>query len=381
MTITKCKFFIIILLGILIAISSFENELSAQENDQVFQRPHEPIDGKVNESNGALEDVAAIDTVHIATYDKNDKRFTYSFQRQWIYGRNNRAADHQSGEIDSGTSLRLQEDKDTSSVGGSTTPYNMSHGNTVQKAVTSNHRSNINWHLSTIKEHYALTDFSNSLPGGYDDTDISGMFPFLDQDLFEFVGGDTSERLIDTQPIYNKYLASIANDYHLMDNVDDDISDSTRDSTWPHIDSESDPIRKDTPVWKEEKSDDAHASKEWNLINTGKLKHFSDFSLFPDTTGSAASDSIFNETSIFKIMNQNDDTDSAFKTGQPFINSDYFSQLAAVENEQEYYGARYLYNGTTFFNQMESASNVKIFTIDTRGNIKGITGKILTLLP
>ena len=261
MTITRSKFFIIILLGILNAISSFENELSAQEYDQLLLHPHEPADGRVNEIEGAVKNDTATVKVHIASYDKYDEPITYSVQKQWTYGRNNRDANPQHSKIDSGTSLRLQEEKNTNGV----SDYDVSLKN-------------------------ALT---------------------LEEEI----------------------------------NVDDT------------------------------------SSKEWNLPNTRKLKRMLDLSLFLDTTGSAASDSIFNETSLINIANQNDATVSAFKTGRHFMNSAFFSLLAAEKTEQEYNWARNYYYDTTSYNQIVSAYNVKIFTIDTPGNIKGITGRILNLLP
>ena len=261
MTITKSKFFIIILLGILNAISSFENELSAQENDQLFLHPHEPSSGKVNEIDGAVKNDTVTDTVHIASYDKNDKRITYSVRRKWIYGRNDRDADHQPGGIDSGASLRLQEDKNKSGA----SDYDVSRKNAL-----------------TLEEEINVDDTSN---------------------------------------------------------------------------------------------------KEWNLPNTRNLKRMLDLSLFPDTAGTAASDSIFNETSLLNIAIQNDATVSAFKTGRHFTNSAFFSLLAAEKTEQEYNWARNYYYDTTSNNQMDLTYNVKIFTIDTHGKIKGITGRILNLLP
>jgi hypothetical protein len=248
MAITKTKFFIFFLLMILIAINSTENELFAQENGKQFLHLHEPSVANVNESEGVVKHDAIIDTVHIASYVKNDKRITDSVQRRWIYGRNNLDVDHQSGEIDSSTSLRLQEDKNT-------------------------------------------------------------------------------------------------------------------------------------PFFKEEKSDGAPAGRKWNLTDTRKLKPILDLSLFPNATNSAASDSIFNETSLLDIANQNDDIGSTFKTNRPFMNSAIFSLLAAERTEQEYFGAPHFYNDTTSYNQMDSGYNVKIFTIDTQGHIEGITGKILTLFP
>ena len=261
MAISESKFFIIILLGILITINFFENELSAQENNQLFLNPDESIDTNENESDGTVKHDAAINTVHIASYIKNDERITDSVQRQWIYGRNNLPADHQSGEIDSGTNLRLLEDKDASSASG----YDVNRRNA----------------------------------------------PNLEEEI----------------------------------NLDDTLN------------------------------------MEWNLPNTRDLKRLLDLSLFPETIGSAADDSIFNETSLLNIANQNDATVSGFKTGRPFMNSAFFSLLAVEKTEQEYNWARNYYYDSTPYNQIGSARNVKIFTIDTHGNIKGITGRILNLLP
>ena len=71
------------------------------------------------------------------------------------------------------------------------------------------------WRLPTIKELYSLILFSGVDPSGYEETDTSGLIPFIDDDVFDFAYGDESagERIIDAQyASSNLYEANTAND-------------------------------------------------------------------------------------------------------------------------------------------------------------------------
>jgi len=45
------------------------------------------------------------------------------------------------------------------------------------------------WRLPSIKELYSLMDFRGIDPSGYEDTDTSGLIPFIDNDYFDFAYG------------------------------------------------------------------------------------------------------------------------------------------------------------------------------------------------
>lgn len=176
---------------------------------------------------------------------------------------------------------------------------------------------------------------------------------------FEFAYNDaaTGERIIDTQYASgNLYLASIAIGYDRLGDDDDTITDSETDLIWSQIDSSSDLNRKEAQVWEETKTARYYQDYMSSRLHNAKgLQSILDDIRSPDTTCTAAINSKFNPTSILEEVDQNNYLDSDF--------------------------ANNFYNDGTAYGGMDLPYNASVFSIDTHGNIGGITGKILEMLP
>lgn len=75
----------IALLGIFIAISSFENEISAQESERLFPCSDALSEGRVMEIDGAVTNYAIVDKHQVAFYNSNDKLHVCLTERE-LYG-------------------------------------------------------------------------------------------------------------------------------------------------------------------------------------------------------------------------------------------------------------------------------------------------------
>ncbi len=212
------------------------------------------------------------------------------------------------------------------------------------------------WTLPTIKQLYSLIDFSGMDPSGYEDSDTSGLIPFIDTDTFDFAYGDTEagERIIDSQYASSTYYVSDedgellfgvnfadgrikgygitlhgqdktfsvacmrenssygVNDF--VDNGDGTISDNATGLMWAQDDSAA-----DYPAglnWQEAlaytaaQNDAAYLGySDWRLPNVKELQGIVDYDRSPDTTDSAAIDPLFNAT---PISNEEGETDYGF---------------------------------------------------------------------
>ncbi|MAD80282.1 MAG: hypothetical protein CMJ50_05470 [Planctomycetaceae bacterium] len=195
------------------------------------------------------------------------------------------------------------------------------------------------WSLPSIKELYSLIDF----------TGITGMTeasatPYIDTDYFAFDYGDESsgERIIDAQYwSSSEYVSTTMNgghtvfgvnfadgrikgygtsnpsgaemtqyvryvrgdtDYGLndfVDNGDSTVTDNATGLTWARDDSGIGRDWEDALAWVQEMNDTNYLGySDWRLPNAKELQSIVDYSRSPDTTGSAAIDSVFNVSTI-----------------------------------------------------------------------------------
>ncbi|MCY3413928.1 MAG: DUF1566 domain-containing protein [Candidatus Heimdallarchaeota archaeon] len=209
------------------------------------------------------------------------------------------------------------------------------------------------WRLPSIKELYSLMDFSGIDPSGWQGTDTGQLTPFINTEYFDFEYGDLStERIIDAQyvsdteyvgktmagdatvfglnladgrikgyPIYDpmsqsdkaffvKYVRgnSLYGENNFIDNNDGTISDLATGLMWMKTDSE------EGFNWKEalEFAENLNAAgyDDWRLPNIKELQSIVEYSRSPQTTNSAAIDSIFEISTI---------TDEGGSTNYPFF--------------------------------------------------------------
>ena len=204
------------------------------------------------------------------------------------------------------------------------------------------------WYLPDIKTMYSLINFSGEDVSGVTSSDTSGLTPFIDTNYFAFAYGDTDagERIIDMQyassTLYvsttmngdetmfgvnladgriKGYGTSIGNSEksfvvqcvrgnetyatnNFTDNNDQTISDSATGLMWEKNDSQT-AMDWDDAISQCENSTTANYS-DWHLPNAKELQSIVDYTRSPDTTNSAAINSVFNATSF---NNEAGDTD------------------------------------------------------------------------
>jgi hypothetical protein len=193
------------------------------------------------------------------------------------------------------------------------------------------------WRLPTIKELYSLILFSGVDPSGWDDTNSSEMFPFIDTDYFAFEYGSTTagERVIDSQwATSTLYVSSVMNGQQAMfgvnfadgrikgyptnsrktyfviyvrgngdygvndfvDNGDGTITDQATGLTWMQNDSGSGMVWENALNYCENLK--YAGASDWRLPDAKQLQSIVDYSRSPDTTNSAAITPLFIVTTI-----------------------------------------------------------------------------------
>ncbi|WP_207678748.1 Lcl domain-containing protein [Desulfonema magnum] len=206
------------------------------------------------------------------------------------------------------------------------------------------------WRVPSIKELYSLTEFSGSDPSGYEDTDTSGLTPFIDTDYFDFAYGDTDagERVIDAQYASDTlYVGTTSDgstlfgvnfadgrikgyglsihgsdktfflicvrgntsygDNNFANNGDGTVTDSATGLMWSQADSGTGMTWEDALAWVEQKNAENYLGyDDWRMPNAKELQSIVDYTRSPDTTASAAIDLIFSVTSITNEAGQTD---------------------------------------------------------------------------
>jgi len=196
------------------------------------------------------------------------------------------------------------------------------------------------WRLPTIKELYSLIVFSGRDVSGCQTAADCSLTPFIRDDVFDFVYGDTDagERLIDSQYMSSTLYVSTTmngdetvfgvnfadgrikgyglviggapktffvshvrgnpsygvNDF--VDNGDETISDRATGLTWTKADSGGAQDWDAALAWCEGLSLAGH--DDWRLPNAKELQSIVDYTRSPATTGSAAIDPLFDATPI-----------------------------------------------------------------------------------
>ncbi len=201
------------------------------------------------------------------------------------------------------------------------------------------------WRLPDIKTMYSLIDFSGQDVSGYDDTDTSGLNPFIDTDVFEFGYGDTTagERIIDAQwASTSLYVADTGKMFGV--NLADgrikgyDLNFFNGDKTFyvqcvrensayginGFINNGDETVTDEATALMWQKNDNGEAGdwdnaiaycetltladhSDWRLPNVKELQSIVDYTKSPDTSNSAAIDTAyFNATKIVNEAGQDD---------------------------------------------------------------------------
>ncbi len=199
------------------------------------------------------------------------------------------------------------------------------------------------WRVPTIKELYSLIDFRGTDPSSMDAEELS-LIPFIDEEAFMFYFGDidNGDRVIDSQwvtsNIYksdvmsgqecffgvnfadgrikcyptqkNKGYFSIyvrGNTYgenNFVDNGNQTITDQATGLMWQKSDNGTGVDWENALSYCESLNLSGYSN--WRLPNAKELQSIVDYSKSPDTTNSAAIDSIFDITQITNEDNQLD---------------------------------------------------------------------------
>ena len=197
------------------------------------------------------------------------------------------------------------------------------------------------WRVPTVKELYSLMNFS-----GIDDA-VTGTDPFIDRDYFVFEYGDPAigEREIDSQWVTTSiYKASVMDgqecffgvnfadgrikcypthgrknklyflrfvrgeasygENQFVDNSDGTISDFSTDLVWQQADSTKGLDWGDALSYCENL--ELAGQDDWRLPNAKELQYIVDYDRNPDTTNSAAIDSLFTVSNILNEAGQAD---------------------------------------------------------------------------
>jgi hypothetical protein len=209
------------------------------------------------------------------------------------------------------------------------------------------------WRVPSIKELYSLIDYRGTDPMVTGD-DTSGLVPFIDDDVFEFAYGDTSagERIIDSQWVTsNLYVSTVMSNHTAMfgvnfadgrikgypigpmsnqpegklfyarfcrgntdygkndfiDNGDGTITDVATGLMWSQRDSGEGMTWEDALAWVQERNEENYLGySDWRLPNAKELQSLVDYTRSPDTTGSAAIDSLFESSEIIDEAGKKD---------------------------------------------------------------------------
>ena len=244
------------------------------------------------------------------------------------------------------------------------------------------------WRLPSIKELYSLIDYRGTDPNPTG-TSTAGLVPFINDDVFEFAYGDMSsgERIIDSQwATTTLYVSTVMDNQAAMfgvnfadgrikgypagsgsggisktfyvrfcrgntdygensftDNGDGTVTDSATGLMWSQDDNGEGVNWEDALAWVEQMNDENYLGHDdWRLPNAKELQSLVDYTRSPDTTNSAAIDSVFNAT---QITDEAGEEDYAFYwSGTTFLRFDGSASAAVYISFGEGLGSM---DGTT----------------------------------
>jgi hypothetical protein len=201
------------------------------------------------------------------------------------------------------------------------------------------------WRIPSIKELYSLIDFRGTDPNVQGD-DTSNLRPFIASDVFGFAYGDTAagERVIDAQWLSSTwYVGRVMNGDQAIfgvnfadgrikgypwskyqyvyfvrgntayghnsfsDNGDGTITDHATGLMWSQDDSGEGLNWQSALAWVQQKNEENYLGhSDWRLPDAKELQSIVNYSRSPDTTGSAAINSMFNSTQITNVAGDPD---------------------------------------------------------------------------
>ena len=208
------------------------------------------------------------------------------------------------------------------------------------------------WRLPTIKEAYSLILFKGEDPSSYTGTSTDGLVAFIDTDYFNFNWGDVDDgsRIIDAQyltsteyvdytmhgdetvfgvnfadgrikgyPVsingsereyYVAYVRGNTNygENSFIDNGDETITDEATGLMWMQNDNGVENLNWEEALAYAEGKEFAGYS-DWRLPDAKELQSIVDYTRSPETSNSAAINTLFNCT---EITNENGETDYAY---------------------------------------------------------------------
>jgi len=294
------------------------------------------------------------------TFYSDSLEITAPGEGEAFYGQDAQYAGNQPSYTDNGdgtitdnvTGLMWQKSADIDGDGDMDAADKLSYAEAVAGAISQTTGGYTDWRLPTIKELYSLMDFRGTDPSGYEETDTSGMIPFIDTDYFDFAYGDTSanERIIDSQYASSTlYASNTAGDgggtlfglnladgrikgYGLsfmggdktffvmyvrdntsygqnsfVENGDGTVTDQATSLMWSQDDSGEGMVWEDALALVETKNAESYLGyNDWRLPNAKELHSILDYTRSPATTDSAAIDPVFNITQITNEAGEDD---------------------------------------------------------------------------
>ena len=300
----------------------------------------------LSDTSPARADYVVVDTGQISCFGLNGE-ITCPGEGNYFYGQdaqyNGNApsyTDNGNGTVtDNHTGLQWQQTSDSN--GDGVIDYNdkMNQDQAISYCQDLVLADKDDWRLPDIKTLYSLIDFSGEDVSGQ----ISGTQPFLNTDFFDFGYGDTGtgERLIDAQwATTSDYVSTVmsgkpgmfgvnfadgrikgygpskmfyvqcvrGNDTYasnnLIDNNDGTVTDQETGLMWQQEDNGTG-VDWDTALASCE-SADTGGHTDWRLPNAKELHSIVDYTRSPDTTGSAAINSLFSATALTNEAGQED---------------------------------------------------------------------------
>ncbi|NQT62160.1 MAG: DUF1566 domain-containing protein [Candidatus Marinimicrobia bacterium] len=294
-----------------------------------------------------------VDTGQIKYYNNQDE-ISAPVSGASFYGQDASINGHQPDYTDNGdgtvtdnvTGLMWQQSTDLNGDGITNVTDKRSQANAEAGADTFSLAGYDDWRLPSIKEAYSLFMFSGEDPSGYEGTDTEGLIPFVNTNYFDVAYGDTDagERIIDGQyasttlyvgttmggdatmfgvnfvdgrikgyptgpmpgqtedkQFYVLYVRGneLYGQNEFVDNGDTTVSDVATGLMWMQNDSQVGMDWEAALTWTQTKNTQGYLGySDWRVPNAKELHSILDYTRSPQTTNSAAIDTVFSCTII-----------------------------------------------------------------------------------